>query len=613
MKKLIFQISILFFVTNLLAQNFQVNKIEPPNWWSGMKWNKVELMVYGNNLKDADVSVKGEDIKLQKVNNAESPNYLFLDLLIGENANPQNVEITFKKDGIEIIKEYEIREREFAKESHKGFDENDIIYLIFPDRFSDGDTTNNFLFNQKEEFAFRDLNGRHGGDIQGMINKLDYIKSLGFTAVWSTPVLENNMYMSYHGYAATDFYKVDPRQGTNELYKNFVKEAQSRGIKVIYDHVANHAGINHSWTSDLPFSDWYNNSVENHHTTRHNKIAYLDIHGDSESSDYTTNGWFTSYMPDLNQRNPFLANYIIQNSIWWVEFTGIDGIREDTYPYNYQPFMAEWAKALLNEYPNFNIVGEVWKGVPAFLAKYQGDSFFPTAFNSNTPSITDFALRDAFVHYLDGSKGIHDIYETIAQDFVYSNPNKLVTFIDNHDIDRGLYAADTNYAKFKIALQILLTTRGIPSLFYGTEIGLAGGGHHGKIREAFPGGFPFSKQDAFADEGRTKEQKEIYNFTKKIIDLRNSYSALRTGRMIQFPPYDNFYIYFREDAENTLMIVINNNADEKEVDLSHVKHRLVKYSKSKSLLNGNVLSLGENPSLKMSGVSGEIFLLKSIK
>ena len=598
------------FTLSIFAQEFNVNKIEPPNWWSGMKWNNLQLMVYGENIKDAEASINANDIELVKVTNAESTSYIFVDLLISDNAEPQTIEITFTKEGVSRTFPYEIKAREYLSDSHKGFDENDVLYLIFPDRFSDGDSTNNFLSNKLEEFPFRSLNGRHGGDIQGMIDKLDYLKDLGITAVWSTPVLENNMYMSYHGYAATDLYKVDPRQGTNELYKKFVEEAHKRGLKIIYDHVTNHIGINHPWTKDLPFSDWYNGSIENHHSTRHNKIAILDIHGDSESAEYTTNGWFTSYMPDLNQRNPYLANYIIQNSIWWIEYAGIDGIREDTYPYNHLPFMAEWAKALLNEYPNFNLLGEVWTGIPTFLAKYQGDSIFPTAFNTHMPSITDFALRDAFINYLDGSKGIYEIYETLAQDFVYSNPSKLVTFIDNHDIDRGLYAADTNYAKFKIALQILLTTRGIPKLFYGTEVALAGGGHHGRIREPFPGGFSYCETNAFSPEGRSPIQNEIFNYTKDLIQIRNSYSALRTGKLIQFPPYDDFYIYFREDEENVVMIIINNNKEEKEIDLSHVKHKLEKFSTAESLLNNDELTVGSNPSLKMQGLSSDIFLLK---
>lgn len=598
---------LLFFTTIINSGNFEVNKIEPPNWWSGMKWNEVQLMVYGKNIKDAEVSVEGENVKLIKVHNAESSSYLFLDLAIEEAGT---VNINFTKAGNSVNYKYEILERESPTESHKGFSNNDVLYLIFPDRFADGDTTNNYLFNEKEEFSFRDLNGRHGGDIQGMIDNLDYLKELGVSTIWSTPVLENNMYMSYHGYAATDLYKVDPRQGTNELYKKFVEEAHKKGLKIIYDHVTNHVGVNHPWTSDLPFSDWYNGSVENHHTTRHNKIAYLDIHGDNESVEFTTNGWFTSYMPDLNQRNPFLAKYIIQNTIWWIEYAGIDGIREDTYPYNYQPFMSEWAKVLLDEYPDLNIVGEIWTGVPSFLAKYQGNSFFPTAINSHLPALTDFALRDAFVRYLEGSRGIYDIYETIAQDFLYANPNNLVTFIDNHDIDRGLYAADTNYAKFKIALQILLTTRGIPKLFYGSEIGLAGGGHHGRIREAFPGGFPFSNQNAFEEIGRDSVQNDLFNFTKKLIELRNSNSALKTGKLIQFPPYDDVYIYFREDDDNTFMIIINDNEETKEIDLSFVAHKLKSFNKADAVLGKHNLTLGEKPSLKMNKLSGEMFLLK---
>jgi hypothetical protein len=416
-------------------QSLSVNKIEPPNWWIGMKWNRVQLMVYGTNLNNADVNFEDEQLKVLDIHSVDNPTYLFVDILIPNDIPAGEYTITISKDEKEIKLEYPILEREFPAESHLGFTSEDVIYLIFADRFCDGNPSNNTIGDSLDQFTSVDLDGRKGGDIEGILSKLDYLKKLGVTAIWITPMLENNMWMSYHGYAATDLYNIDPRFGSNELYKELVMEAHKRDMKIILDHVSNHIGINHLWINNLPTEDWLNGSREKHISANHDKMAFLDKHGDSTILKFISEGWFEDYMPDLNQRNSFLKRYLIQNTLWWIEYTGLDGIREDTYPYSDQRYLSEWAAAILSEYPNFIIVGEIWKGIPSIISGYQDKSpVREHEFESNLPAVTDFAFADAVRAYLAGEDSIYIVYETLAQDIVYNDPNNLVVFMDNREI-----------------------------------------------------------------------------------------------------------------------------------------------------------------------------------
>jgi len=556
--------SLLLFLSISVSAQLQITKIEPPNWWTNHPYATLQLLVYGNNLDSLTVKSDNPNLSITNISVSENNKYAFVDVFIKSNIKPFKSKITFSNRYGESSKNFPILEREIGENRHQGFSNEDVVYLIFPDRFSNGDTSNDFLFNEKEEFEFGSLNGRRGGDIQGIINKLDYIKDLGATTIWITPVLENNMYMSYHGYATTDLYKIDPRFGTNELYKSLVDKAHEKGLKIIYDHVSNHIGINHTWSANTPTNTWFNGTVENHKNAFHNKMAFVDVHGDSASVNKSHTGWFTDYMPDLNQRDSKLAKYLIQNTIWWIESTGLDGIREDTYPYNDQKFLSDWAKTILEIYPNFNIVGEVWKGEPAILAKYQTKTFFPREYDSNLPVVTDFAFRDNIFDYLSGKKELYNIYEFFSKDFVYENSNNLLVFFDNHDTDRGMYAAKGNLHKYEVALTLLLTTRGIPQLFYGTEIGMDGGGHHGKIRSPFPDGFitdktiPKEKNDA---------QVEIFNFTKKLLQLRKKYKPLSVGKLKHFPPENNLYVYSKKFNEQNILIFINDDDLDKTINL----------------------------------------------
>ncbi len=600
MKKLI--ILLLIIKSTIFAQSFGVNKIEPPNWWEGIKWDTLQLMIYGEGL--SDVKVTSENLNIIGIHHAESPSYLFVDINT-EELKAGNYSLTFKKDGKSIVKKYRVDKREFSPRSHKGFDQNDVIYLIFTDRFADGDLKNDSIQNKYEEFAFGDLNGRHGGDLKGIIDHLDYLADLGITAIWHTPVLENNMYMSYHGYAATNFYKIDPRFGSNELYKKMVSAAHSKGIKVISDHVNNHLGKNHPWGSEPPFKDWFHGDIKIHPKAYHNKIAFFDIHADNSTANRSVEGWFTDYMMDLNKDNNFVANYMIQNTLWWIEYSGIDGIREDTYPYNELDYMAKWAKVIFDNYPDFNIVGEVWKGDPAFLSEYQKNPKIDRGFDSNLPTITDFALYESVRDYLSGKGGMWKIYETLAKDFLYSNPYQLMTFIDNHDVDRALYTANDNVDKYLNAITILLTSRGIPQITYGTEIGMNGGGHHGRIRAPFPGGFPEDKKNAFNQKDRSDKENRIFNHVKKLLELRNEKAALRVGKLIHFPPESEVYVYFRTLEEQKIMIIINGAESNREIFLNkylsqfgNVKHLIDLSTNKKIFLNGtNEIVIPSNSSM----------------
>ena len=380
-----------FLPISTISQDFSVSKIEPPNWWSGMNLRTIQLMVYGNDLNE--VTVNSEELIVKNVHYVESETYLFVDIEIDNNIKPGDYTLTFSRNSESIKINYPILPRDNKKNIHQGFSNEDVIYLLMPDRFANGDISNDSIPGYYDKYQNIFVQSRHGGDIQGVIDHLDYLKEFGITTIWLTPLVENNTFRSYHGYGATDFYNVDPRLGTNNLYKHFVDEAHKRDLKVILDHVSNHISIDHPWMNDLPTSDWINGSVDDHLNANHNKMVYTDIYADSSTIRDVHEGWFINYMPDLNQSNPYLANYIIQNTIWWIEFAGVDGIREDTYPYCDQEFMSKWAKALLDEYPKLNIFGEVWTGEPAFLAGYIGDSYLPKEYNSYLSSITDFAIE----------------------------------------------------------------------------------------------------------------------------------------------------------------------------------------------------------------------------
>lgn len=607
------KLALLFLVSSLpaLPQTFTIDKIEPPNWWVGMEWDTVQLMVYGENLEGVSVESENSEIEIINIYSPENKSYLFVDLYIPDTLEPAEYSFIFSNQKSKIEIDYPLLSREMMAEQHSGFNNEDVIYLIFADRFCDGNKLNNTIGDSLDEFTSADIDGRKGGDIEGIISKLDYLKELGITTIWVTPVLENNMWMSYHGYAATDLYNIDPRFGSNELYKQLVEEAHKRGLKVILDHVSNHIGINHYWVKNLPAKDWFNGSPDNFIPASHDKMAFIDIHGDSTIVNFNQQGWFTDYMPDLNQGNPFLKKYLIQNTIWWIEFAGIDGLREDTYPYNDQKYLAEWAEAILNEYPNFNIVGEVWQGVPAVISAYQTNSpVRKIEFDSNLPALTDFTLCDAIRDYLSGDENIHKVYETLVQDIVYSDPDNLIVFFDNHDIDRAMLVANGNVEKYKIGLNLILFTRGIPKIFYGTEIGIEGGKKHGELRQPFPGGFTGDERNAFTEEGRTDTEKEIYEYLSQLLMLRQEYPVLSKGSLRHIYSADDVYLLVKELEDETALIFINASEEDLPIQPSQLKIFLPGSNVLLNLKSEEEINLNQDAQVIISKLTAEIFLVR---
>jgi glycosidase len=579
----------LFISLNSFSQKYSLDRIEPPNWWTGMKNRNLQLCVHGENIAYTEILISSKAVTLKKINKVENPNYLFLDLEIAADTQPETFEIQFNQNQKTIAKySYELK----SKTPHvHGFSTADNIYMLMPDRFANGNPANDTQPGMLEKANRKNPDGRHGGDIQGVINHLDYIQSLGMTAVWLNPTLENNMPdFSYHGYAVTDFYKTDARFGTNEDYKKFVDQCHQRKMKAIMDMVFNHCGSSHWWIKDLPDKSWLNKSAD--FQTNYRGEVSSDPHASQYDRERLTQGWFVSTMPDLNQHNSFLAQYLIQNSLWWIEFSGIDGIRMDTEPYPYLDFMATWAKRIHEEYPDFTLLGETWlQNVPA-VAYFAGDSKISGDFNSGLNSVTDFpmffSLKDAMNENDSWTGGLAKIYYTASQDFLYQNPNNNVIFLDNHDIDRFYTSVGENLEKFKMGIALLFTMRGIPVMQYGTEIlitGAAGKGH-GKMRKNFTGGWAEDKKNAFEQTGRTKEQNEAFDLIKKIANWRKNNEAVTKGKFLHFVPDNNVYVYFRYTENKAVMVILNNNDKEsRTIDCARFAEILSKYKTGTDIIS----------------------------
>lgn len=540
-------------------------RMEPPFWWTDMMHSELQLMAYGEGIGHARVEIDYPGVTIKEVVAVESPNYLFIYLDI-ENAVPGSFPVQFLRDGEQVyVYNYELREREPGSRYREGVNVSDAMYLLMPDRFANGDPS---LDNQPDmlEQSNRDNpDGRHGGDIQGVIDHIDHIADMGFTSIWLNPVLENDQpRYSYHGYAITDFYNVDARFGGNEAYLQLIEEAGARDIKIIKDLILNHCGHHHWWMEDLPSQDWLN--MWNGFTrTTYRMTTITDPHGSQYDYDRMVKGWFDTNMPDLNQQNRLLAHYLKQNSVWWIEYAGIQAIRMDTQPYADRFFMSDWANYILHEYPYFMIIGEAWLGIPAMVSYYQGGKANHDGYDSHFPSVFDFALYDdiglAFNEEQGWSTGMMRLYNTLAQDFLYPDPYNLVIFGDNHDTDRIFTRVDEDLEKLKMALTFLFTTRGIPQVYTGVELLETGYEHdgHGELRTNFPGGWPDDPVNKFNRDERTDEQNMIVDHITKLLHFRSATPAVYNGWLLQFVPEDNVYVYFRYDEEDTVMVIMNNN------------------------------------------------------
>jgi neopullulanase len=598
----------LLFLFISLGSFAQVDRIEPPFWWSDMKNPELQLMIYGKDISKFDLKLdKGV---LTNVVKTENPNYIFATVDL-ENVGPGSLKLNFKNGKTSFSKEYQLKERRKNSALRKGFDSSDAIYLIMPDRFANGDPSNDSHKKMTEKADRTKLGGRHGGDIKGVIDNLDYLEELGVTALWSTPLLEDNdATYSYHTYAQSDVYNIDPRYGTNDDYKLLASEMHKRDMKLIMDYVTNHWGAEHWMIKDLPTYDWIH-QFPGYANSNYRMTTQYDTNRSNRDWKYCVDGWFVSTMPDLNQNNPLVLNYLTQNAIWWIEYADLDGFRVDTYSYNDKEGIAKWTKAIMDEYPNFNIVGEVWMHDQAQISYWQKDSPIGAiqSYNSYLPSVMDFTLHDAITamfHEENASwdRGMIKAYENFVNDFLYADIDNLLVFAGNHDTNRinEIYNGDLN--NYKLALSLVLTTRGIPQLYYGDEIGMRGNKDElgdGDIRRDFPGGWKNDSQNAFTQAGRNASQNEYFNFTKTILNYRKNNPVLHKGKLLQYLPEDNVYVYFRYDEENTVMVILNNNPEEKELDLSRFSEGLKTSRSATDILSDTKITLDKI--LKVAGKS----------
>ena len=608
-------IALLSFFIGLSAFS-QVERIEPPYWWSDMKHTQLQLLVYGHDISNYDLSISN-NVTIEKVTKPENKNYQFITIDT-KNLQPQTLTLTFSDKGktVQTFK-YEIKKRALSADAYKGFDSSDVIFLVTPDRFANGNASNDIVSTMNEKTINReDDYARHGGDIRGIINHLDYIESLGFTAIWPMPLLTNDMYQaSYHGYAMTDFYQVDPRYGILDEYIELSQKAKQKGIKLIMDQVANHCGLEHWWMKDLPFDDWVNYQEDFEikaplKTSNHRRTTNQDSYGSTYDRDLMTQGWFVSAMPDLNQRNPFLATYLIQNSIWWIETLQLGGIRQDTYPYPDKAFMSQWAGAIMTEYPNFSIVGEEWSLNPLLVAYWQQGKENKDGYESNLTSSMDFPMQHLLVQALaepeSWDKGFVKIYEGLANDFAYANPSKIMIFPDNHDMDRIFTQLKEDVTNTKMALSYMMVLPRIPQLYYGTEIlmqNTAKPGDHGLIRTDFPGGWQGDKINAFTGEGLTAQQKDMQQFTSKLLNYRKQSNAIHQGKTVHFAPENGIYTLFRLLDDEVVMLILNKNEQVVTIDLNKYSELNLDGKSFKNVITGENFIWNDSFTIPVKGAT----------
>lgn len=604
MKKLIISLSLLASLAATAAKpsSPQINSVEPPYWWTGMANDTLQIMLSGPRIGLTETSMKPyEGVSLIESVRLDSPNYLLLYLTVSDTAKPGVLDFTFSDGKKKAALRYELKERSKAVKA-QGFDASDVLYLIMPDRFARAGATTDAEASRGLEYAVEvdraDLNARHGGNIAGMEQHLGYIDSLGVTAIWVNPVLENDMPGgSYHGYATTDYYRIDPRFGTNGQWRDFVGKAHDRGIKVVMDMIFNHSGSNHPWMKDMPSRDWYN--FPDSAVTTNFRLSTLH---DPYVSDYdkkrTVDGWFVTAMPDLNQRNPHLRRYLSQNSIWWIEDSGIDGIRMDTYPYADERAMASWIDDVMSEYPGFNIVGECWYGNEGGEAYWQRGSKVNPNGDPRLPTVMDFVLsikaRDAFKGQTDSLEGLNTIYDHLALDYLFPDPTHILTFLDNHDTDRFLLEEPDDLGWWKQAITFLLTSRGIPQIYYGTELlmnGTRAAGGDGNVRRDMPGGFPGDKTDAFTAAGRSDKQNEAFDFIQKLLQWRRGNEAIARGSLKHFMPENGLYVYQRRSGDKEVTVILNGNDSPVTTTMERTLEILPYGSQRRDMLTGETITI----------------------
>lgn len=594
-----------------------VTRIDPTNWFADMQDPTLQLMIYGKDIKFADVTTDNPNVKIDSLVRLDSPNYLLVYLNL-KGAKPGEVTLTFSnKNGKKTTKKFQLKAREMAGADRKGFDISDVLYMLMPDRFANGNPKNDVIKGMEDQLCNRNEPSlRHGGDLEGLRQHLDYFTDLGVTALWLTPVLENDRpadggkHSTYHGYATTDYYRVDPRFGTNEEYKALVDECHKKGLKVVMDMIFNHCGDYHPWAKhtridengktikDYPSKDWFN-SPNYGLQTSYKLTPVLDPYASKVDMKETVDGWFVPSMPDLNQRNPHVIKYLIQNSIWWIETVGIDGIRMDTYPYADRQAMADWMKVLNKEYPNFNTVGETWVTEPAYTAAWQKDSKL-SDINSNLKTVMDFAFFDRLSQAKneetdDWWKGWNRIYNSLCYDYLYTDPSSVMAFIENHDTDRYLGNGKDSTA-LKQVYALLLTMKRIPQLYYGTEILMNGTKTEtdGNVRQDFPGGFPGDKVNKFTREGRTKAENAMFDWTSRLLHWRQNNDVIINGTQTQFIPQHGVYVLARQHNGKTVLTILNGKKADNQVDVARYAEVIGSHTTATDVLTGATVDLTKN-------------------
>ena len=606
---------LLGFATVAHAQT--VERIEPANWWVGMVHHEVELLVHGKDIAATTPRIARAGVTLRDVQRTDNPNYLFATVDVAADAQPGEVAIEFLRDGKPVATHaWRIDARDAGSAQRKGFTHADAVYLITPDRFANGDPSNDSVAGLREAANRKDPNGRHGGDIAGIRQHLDYIAALGFTQVWPTPMLENDQpAYSYHGYAITDLYKTDPRMGTNEDMRMLSREAKARGIGIVMDIVLNHIGSQHLWMRDLPAKDWINNG-DTFVETNHRRTTIQDPHAAPEDRARFTDGWFVRVMPDLNQRNPHLARYLIQNSIWWIEYAGLSGIREDTFGYADTDFLSAWGKAVLDEYPGFSMVGEEWSNNPAIVAHWQRGKANPDGHVPHMPSMMDFpvhlALRNALSRPEGWDSGWVEVYEALANDFLYPDAGSLMVFAENHDSSRLLAQLDGDIRAWKLAMAFIASVRGTPQFYYGSEVLLRGPKERndGLLRADMPGGWAGDAADAFTGRGLSAQQRDAQDYIRALYQWRKRTPALHAGKLTHYAPADGVYVYFRHDAASTVMVALNRNDKPTTLALDRYARFVKPGTRAREALTGKPVAL--DGTLELPAMSATLLELPAI-
>ena len=588
----------------------QIQRMEPAFWYAGMHNPELQILFYGENIAENEVAVSN-GIAIKAIQKTENPNYLFVTIDT-KNVSAQELLFSFSKDKkVVFTKKYALKQRRENSALRKSYEASDMIYLLMPDRFANGNPKNDSQKTLAEKADRNNSSGRHGGDIEGIIQNLDYIQELGATALWSTPLCEDNDAQgSYHGYGQSDVYKIDPRYGTNEDYLKLSSELHKRDMKLIMDYVTNHWGAQHWMIKDLPTYDWIH-QFPGYAQTNYRMTTQFDPNASKMDAKMCMDGWFVQSMPDLNQSNPLVLNYLIQNAIWWIEYADLDGFRVDTYSYNDKIGIAKWTKAITDEYPNFNIVGEVWMHDQAQMAYWQKDSKVAAIqnYNSYLPSVMDFTLHNATSvvfneNQADWNNGLIKIYDNFTNDFLYPNPNNLLTFVENHDTQRFNEIYKKDFKKYQMAMTLLATVRGIPQLYYGSEIGMAGNKNEGDgaIRLDFPGGWQGDSNNAFTKNGRTAEQQQFFDFTSKLFQWRKTNEAVHFGKMTHYIPENNLYVYFRYTDKNAVMVIVNNGLNSRKVETKRFEENIKDFKSAKDVLTDKSFDLNADFSIEAQSV-----------